>query len=87
MATTFEIARTTLNGKPAVELVVRWATAIPAIDALTLSLGYTPTVGISNRRSIICADAASIDAAREPIMPFFDKSVPVANGVATLRAI
>ena len=74
MKTTFEIVNTTQNGMAAVELVILGATSIPGLDALTTSLGYMPTLGVSNRRSIVCAYPESIDAACIPLEPFFDKS-------------
>ena len=65
-----EIVRTQKDGKPAIELVVRNATAAmrPILDAL----GIVPTVDIANRRSIICTTPQELDAARAPIIKFFD---------------
>ena len=68
----FEIARTQKNGKPAVELTVRNAMANKDLQALVESLGYVATPDIANRRSIICTTAAEIDAARNPLVNFFD---------------
>src|SRR5574343_148540 len=57
---TLSINRTHLNGKPAIELVVRHATAElrPILDGL----GILPTVDMANRRSIICTTPAELDA-------------------------
>jgi hypothetical protein len=65
-----EIRRAVKNGKPAVELVVRNATA--SLRALCDTLGIAPTVGVSNRRAIICSTPAELDAAREPLRALFD---------------
>lgn len=67
---TLSINRTHLNGKPAVELVVRHATAElrPILDGL----GILPTVDMANRRSIICTTPAELDAARDPLKDMFD---------------
>jgi hypothetical protein len=66
----FEIFRIQANGKPAVELVIHNAPE-PMRDGLDL-LGYKPTPDIANRRSIICTTPAEVDAARDPIRPYFD---------------
>ena len=42
------------------------------LQALVESLGYVATPDIANRRSIICTTAAEIDAARNPLVNFFD---------------
>ena len=67
---TLSINRTGHNGKVAVELVVRNATAElrPMLDAL----GILPTVDMANRRCIICATPAELDAARDPLKGLFD---------------
>lgn len=64
-----EIIRTVANGKPAIELVVRNAT--PAMYPILDNLGFAATEHLSNRRSIICSNAAELDAARNPIINFF----------------
>ena len=68
----FEVCRTQKDGKPAVELVVRNSRKDAALHAIVESLGYQPTVGIANRRAIVCTTAAEIDAARNPLVKFFD---------------
>lgn len=69
-----ELCRTTKNGNPAIEVVVRNATTNAELDALTTSLGYVPTVGVANRRSIVCCNATELDAVRNPIAKFFDRT-------------
>lgn len=66
----FEICRTQKDGKPAVELVIRNANA--SLRAICDTLGMQPTVGISNRRSIVCSTPAEVDAIREPLRSLFD---------------
>lgn len=65
-----EICRIMQNGKPAVELVVRNATAEmrPILD----DLGILPTPDMANRRGIVCTTPQELDAARNPIIKFFD---------------
>ena len=65
-----QILRTQINGQPAVEIVVRNANA--SLRAICDRLGILPTIGISNRRSIICASAAEVEAARAPLRTLFD---------------
>lgn len=67
-----ELFRTQANGKPAVEIVVRNSLACPELHSLIVSLGYVATPEIANRRSIICSTPAEIDAARNPLVKFFD---------------
>lgn len=64
-----EMRRVQKDGKPAIEMVVRNATAEmrPVLDGL----GILPTPDMANRRSIICATPAELDAARAPILHFF----------------
>lgn len=68
----FEVCRTLVNGKPAVELIVRNSMANTELHSLVESLGYTATQDIANRRSIICTTPAEVDAARNPLVKFFD---------------
>jgi hypothetical protein len=68
----FEAHRININGKPAIELVVRNSLANAELHAIIDSLGYAPTVGIANRRSIICSTPTEIDSARNPLVRFFD---------------
>lgn len=69
----FTASRTTKDGIPAVELVVRNTTQKDHADLRHLldSLGYGPASGIDNARRILCTTAAGIDAARNPIADFF----------------
>lgn len=57
-------------GKPAVELVVNHVNN--EMRPLLETLGYVPTVDMINRRSIICTCPAEVDAARNPLVPYFD---------------
>lgn len=68
----FEVFRTQKDGKPAVELVVRNSMANAELHALVESLGYQPTTDIANRRAIVCTTPAEVDAARNPLVKFFD---------------
>lgn len=68
----FEVCRTQKDGKPAVELVVRNSMANAELHALVDSLGYLATADIANRRAIFCTTAEEIDAARNPLVKFFD---------------
>lgn len=65
-----EISRTQRNGKPAIQLIVRYAT--PELRALLDTLNIVPVADISNCRSIICTTPAELDAARQPLASFFD---------------
>lgn len=67
---TLSINRISHNGKPAIELVVRHATAElrPILDGL----GILATPDMANRRSIICTTPAELDAARNPLRDLFD---------------
>jgi hypothetical protein len=67
----FEARKTRLQGKPAIELIVRNSLASPKLHALIESLGYQAVVDISNCRSIVCTTAEEIDTARNPLMQFF----------------
>lgn len=68
----FEICRTQKDGKPAVELVVKNSLYSKEFHGLIESLGYKPTEDIANRRSIVCTTPAEVDAARNPLVKFFD---------------
>jgi hypothetical protein len=68
----FQIFKTTLNGKPAAELVVRNATYSEELDELTTKLGYVPTVDMANRRSILVTTKDQAEAARSPLAKYFD---------------
>lgn len=71
MQAKLELARTAKDGKPAIELIVRNAPA--DIRGLLDSLGIVPTEGMMGRRSLVCATPAELDAARTPLLPYFDK--------------
>lgn len=68
----FECALIMQNGKRAIELVVRNASADAELLATVESLGYTGTVDIANRRSYICTTPEEIVAKRDPLAKFFD---------------
>lgn len=68
----FEANRIPHNGKVAIELVVRNASANAELLALVDSLGYTGTVDIANRRRIVCTTPEEIVAKRDPLAKFFD---------------
>lgn len=69
----FEVFRTQKDGKPAAELVVRNSMANAELHALVESLGYLPTTDIANRRAIVCTTAEEINAARDPLVKFFNE--------------
>jgi hypothetical protein len=58
------------DGKPAIRLVVRYAT--PALRIMLDGLGLNPDCTIANCRTIVCATPAELDAARNPLIPLFD---------------
>jgi hypothetical protein len=70
----FTASRTTKNGKPAIELVVRNTTQKDHADfrALLDGLGYGHASGIDNARRIVCTTPEEIDSARTPIAKFFN---------------
>ena len=70
---TFEALRTSKNGKPAIEFVVRNSTANPALHAECIRLGMDLTVDIANRRAIICTTKDEITAIQTAMRPFFVK--------------
>ena len=67
-----QVIRTQKDGKPAVEIVVRNSMFSAELHALVGSLGYVATPDIANRRAIVCTTAEEIDAARNPLVKFFD---------------
>jgi hypothetical protein len=68
-----ELSRTSYHGAPAVELVIRNACdGGPEFRGLVQSLGYQLDCTIANRRSLICTTPAQVDAARNPLHPYFD---------------
>ncbi len=66
---TLKIEQVWINGKPAIRLVVRYAT--PELRTMLDGLGVTPDCTIANCRAIICATPAELDAVREPLRPLF----------------
>ena len=70
-AAKFEAHRTQKDGKPAVEFVVRNSMSNPALHAECIRLGVEPSVGISNRRAIICTTPEAIIAIQTAMRPFF----------------
>ena len=66
---TLALEKTMKDGKPAIRLVVRYATA--ELRALLDTLGVNPDCTIANCRTIVCATPAELDAARNPLMPLF----------------
>ena len=73
MTATFEARRTAVNGKPAVQLIVRNSLSNPELHAVIDSIGYKPMTGIRNARSIMCFSQAEAVAARDPIVKFFNE--------------
>jgi hypothetical protein len=63
------LEKTMKEGKPAIRLVVRYAT--PELRSLLDTLGVNPDCSIANCRSIVCASLAELDAARNPIKALF----------------
>lgn len=68
----FEIQRCKVGEKVVIDLIIRNATFNAEFDALTASLGYKAVEDISNSRKIRCTTPAEVDAARTPIIKFFD---------------
>ena len=68
----FEVFRTQKEGKPALDLVVRNSLANADRHALGESLGYNPLRHIANRRAIVCTTPEEVDAARNPLVRFFN---------------
>jgi hypothetical protein len=66
-----ELLRTSLDGKPAFELVVRNAAFAPGLSDLCDGLGIMPTVDMANRRGIIVTTPEQLDAVREPLKHLF----------------
>lgn len=68
----FEIQRHVNNGKVQIEMIVWNSTFSDELHSLVVCLGYKLTEDITGRRSIMCSTPAEIDAARNPIVKFFD---------------
>lgn len=67
----FEVRKAQKNGAPAFECVVRNSMYNPVLHAECVRLGLEPTVGISNRRSIIVTTDDEFNAVRNALRPFF----------------
>ncbi len=70
---TLRIEKTVKDCKPAIRLVVRYATA--DLRALLDTLGVTPDCTIANCRTIICATPAEFDAVRRTLEALFSSKV------------
>lgn len=68
----FEIQYHVNNGKVQIELIVWYSTFSDELHNLVVDLGYKLTTDVSGRRSIMCSTPAEFDAARNPILKFFD---------------
>ena len=73
MTATFEARRTAVNGKTAIQLIVRNSLSNAELHAAIDALGYKPMTDIRNARSIMCFSQAEALAAREPIVKFFNE--------------
>ncbi len=67
---TLQLEKVMKDGKPAIRLVVRYAT--PELRELLDTLGVTPDCSIANCRTIVCGTPAELDAVRKPLIPMFD---------------
>ena len=70
-----EIQRHIKDGKVQIELIVWNSMCNSELHELICGLGYELTTDITGRRSIMCSTPAEVDAARNPIMKFFDAKV------------
>ena len=68
----FEIQRHVNNGKVQIELIVWCSTFSDELHNIVVDLGYKLTTDVSGRRSIMCSTPEEVDAARKPILKFFD---------------
>ncbi len=78
---TLKICRTTVDGRPVVDLIVRHAT--PKLRDLLDELEYKIVPDIANMRRKRCVTPAEVDAARAPLIPLVIGE-PV-DGVVMLR--
>jgi hypothetical protein len=69
----FEARRTSVNGKPAIQLVVFNSLSNPELHQIIDALGYKPMTNIRNARSIMCFSQSEALAARDPIVKFFNE--------------
>lgn len=68
----FEIQRHVDSGKVQIEMIVWYSTFSDELHNLVVALGYKLTNDVTGRRSIMCSTPAEVDAARNPIVKFFD---------------
>ena len=68
----FEIQSHVNNGKVQIELIVWYSTFSDELHNIVVDFGYKLTTDVSGRRSIMCSTPAEVDAARNPILKFFD---------------
>ncbi len=66
-----EARRIMVDGKIAVEFIVRNSMANIELHSAIEALGYKPVTDISNARSIVCNTPEEASAARDPIAKFF----------------
>ena len=71
-AAKFEMSRTQVDGKNAFNLTIYRSMSNPELHALVDSLGYKAVEGVSNCRRIVVTNQAELDAARGPLVRFFD---------------
>ena len=68
----FEIQRHIKDGKVQIEMIVWNSTFSDELHDLVVALGYKLTTDITGRRSVFCLTPAEVDAARNPVMKFFN---------------
>lgn len=69
-----EISRTTVNGKPAIVVVVRESRSCAGLSDLLDRLGVVCTPHLANHRSVVCATPEALDAIRQPLQSYCDAS-------------
>lgn len=67
-----ELQKHIKDGKVQIEIIVWNSYAKEELHNLVVALGYELTTDITGRRSIFCSTPAEVDAARNPIVKFFD---------------
>jgi hypothetical protein len=67
----FEAKRIQKDGKSAIEFEVRDSMTNPSLHAECVRLGMKLTVGISNRRAIVCSTPAEVATIQDAMRPFF----------------
>ena len=68
----FEIQRHITNGKVSIELIIWNSTYSEELHEIACKVGYELTTDVTGRRSIMCSTPSEVDAARNPVMKFFD---------------